>query len=414
MIASSTKQRRLPLAQGVTLLAGIFWVGAALAAPIPLTPPPATEPPALPEAPPAPSEPPVPRPNGVKVEALATIDPDGFGLNDDRETKFTGPQWTGTGRALALTLFEHLPSALPSPSLRLLQRRLLVAPTNLPLATGPDSPSSLGIRAAKLAAMGDGAAAQALLQLMPDRLRGEPSAHASLDQLWISNQTEAACTALDKQFSAYRGPYWQQARVACQALAGQKSEAQIGSQALRDEGVDDPVFFALLDTQGVAKPPPLPSGNWTPIDLALATVFSRDVPATAMVSADVRMAAVLAKQGKYPAAIAAYKWALGIDYDSVIALQGLAWIRATSPDAGLRNGAEAVELARHAVELTGRKQPLLLTVLDAALAENGQFDEAIKTAQETESLARSLKQGQIADQAHARIELYKSKKPFHQ
>jgi hypothetical protein len=292
MIASSTKPL-FSFIWSVALLSGIFWTAAALAAPIPLTPPPGAE---LPEAPPsAPSElPPPPRPSGVKVESLATIDPDGFGLNDDRETKFTGPQWTGTSRTLALALLERLPNALPSPSLRLLQRRLLVAPTNLPLAKGADSPSSLGLRAAKLAAMGDGAAAQGLLQLMPDRLRGESSARASLDQLWISNQTEAACTALDKQFGTYRGPYWQQARVACQALAGQKSEAQIGSQALRDEGVDDPVFFALLDTQGVAKPGPLPSGNWSPIDFALATVFNRDVPATAMVSADVRMAAVLA------------------------------------------------------------------------------------------------------------------------
>jgi hypothetical protein len=300
MIASSTKAGSPLTRSAVFLLGGLIWATSAAAAPIPLTPPPAADAPpsdaapAEPLAAPEPPEPPAPTPNGVKVETLAKIDPDGFGVADERETKFTGPQWNGSSRALALALIEKLPNTFASPSLRLLQRRLLLAPSQLPSATGPDSPSSLGIRAAKLAAMGDGAAAQSLLQLMPDRLKGEASARASLDQLWISNQTEAACSGLDKQYATYRGAYWQQARVACQALAGQKNEAQIGSQALRDEGMDDPVFFALLDTQGIAKPPALPSGNWTPIDLALATVFNRDVPATAMAGADVRMAAALA------------------------------------------------------------------------------------------------------------------------
>jgi tetratricopeptide (TPR) repeat protein len=123
---------------------------------------------------------------------------------------------------------------------------------------------------------------------------------------------------------------------------------------------------------------------------------------------------MLARQGKFSEAITAYRRALILNPDAVNALQGLAWILATSTNAELRNGAEAVRLAQHAAELTGRKQPLILTALDAALAENGRFDEAIKTAQETTRLARSLKQDAIADQAQARIELYQQGKPFHQ
>jgi len=71
------------------------------------------------------------------------------------------------------------------------------------------------------------------------------------------------------------------------------------------------------------------------------------------------------------------------------ALNNLAWVLATCPDAGLRNGPEAVRLAGHACELTHYGRPLFIGTLAAAYAEAGRFPEAVTTAEKAEQLATS-------------------------
>ncbi len=88
----------------------------------------------------------------------------------------------------------------------------------------------------------------------------------------------------------------------------------------------------------------------------------------------------------------------------------LAWIMATNPDAKLRNGAEAVALARQACEAVKYKDPSLLDTLAAALAEAGQFDEAIKVSKQQIDLVAG--QQKTIDEANARIALYRASQPF--
>jgi hypothetical protein len=55
-----------------------------------------------------------------------------------------------------------------------------------------------------------------------------------------------------------------------------------------------------------------------------------------------------------------------------------AWALATCPDEKVRDGKQAIELARKACELTEGKPPVCQDTLAAAYAEAGQFDEAVK------------------------------------
>ena len=75
--------------------------------------------------------------------------------------------------------------------------------------------------------------------------------------------------------------------------------------------------------------------------------------------------------------------------DSAVALDELAWVFATHPSEELRDGDEAVRLAKHACALTKRTNPILLATLAAAYAETGNFGQAISTIQESISKARS-------------------------
>jgi len=75
--------------------------------------------------------------------------------------------------------------------------------------------------------------------------------------------------------------------------------------------------------------------------------------------------------------------------DSTGALDELAWVFATHPSDGLRDGNEAVLLAEHACALTKRTDAMLLATLAAAYAEIGNFGQAINTIQKSLSKARS-------------------------
>jgi tetratricopeptide (TPR) repeat protein len=86
-------------------------------------------------------------------------------------------------------------------------------------------------------------------------------------------------------------------------------------------------------------------------------------------------------------------------------LKRLAWILATAPEDDVRNGAEALSAARLAVEVTGG-DAVALDTLAAALAETGQFAEAMSTAQRAIAMARSAGPAELVQDLHARLESY--------
>jgi tetratricopeptide (TPR) repeat protein len=98
--------------------------------------------------------------------------------------------------------------------------------------------------------------------------------------------------------------------------------------------------------------------------------------------------------------------------DWPLALSRLAWLLATSPDAVLRNGPEAVRLAEHACAVASRRNPALLDTLAAAYAEAGRFPEAINAAQEALALARTTGDEAAAARAENLLGCFQSGRPF--
>lgn len=95
--------------------------------------------------------------------------------------------------------------------------------------------------------------------------------------------------------------------------------------------------------------------------------------------------------------------------DDAAALGRLAFALATGPEAEVRSGKEAVDLATRACELAKWNDPACLDALAAAHAEAGQFQDAVTRAQKAVELAPD---DGVRAQYRARLELYKSGKPF--
>ena len=89
-----------------------------------------------------------------------------------------------------------------------------------------------------------------------------------------------------------------------------------------------------------------------------------------------------------------------------------AWLLATSPERSLRNGDEAVELARRAVRLAGDRDPALLGTLAASYAEAGRFAEAVAAAQRALDAATARGNAALCETLRARIKLYQSGTPL--
>jgi tetratricopeptide (TPR) repeat protein len=122
----------------------------------------------------------------------------------------------------------------------------------------------------------------------------------------------------------------------------------------------------------------------------------------------------LLQKGKVDEAIPHLQRALEIKPDNAEARNTLAWLLATCPQASLRNGDKAVQLARQANELAGGKNPVILGTLAAAFAEAGQFGDAVRSAQKAIDLARAAGRQDLAGKLDGELQRYQAGLPLHQ
>jgi tetratricopeptide (TPR) repeat protein len=127
-----------------------------------------------------------------------------------------------------------------------------------------------------------------------------------------------------------------------------------------------------------------------------------------------RLALALKHQGRFEAAIVHYKKVLELEPRPMLAENGLAWLLATCPDARLRNGDQAVELAQQAVQLSGGQHPEILDTLAAAYAEAGRFPEAVANAERALHLAEVRTNTILAQSIRDRLKLYEANVPYHE
>jgi tetratricopeptide (TPR) repeat protein len=113
----------------------------------------------------------------------------------------------------------------------------------------------------------------------------------------------------------------------------------------------------------------------------------------------------LGNQGE---AVADYDKALKVDPKNSGVLNNLAWVLATSPEDGLRDGKRAVDLATQACEVTEYKQAHILSTLAAGYAETGDFETAVKWSKKAVEAGPAALKSQLSKE----LESYEEKKPW--
>jgi hydroxymethylpyrimidine/phosphomethylpyrimidine kinase len=103
---------------------------------------------------------------------------------------------------------------------------------------------------------------------------------------------------------------------------------------------------------------------------------------------------------------------LEIDPNDTQALNNMAWILATWPDALTRDAARAIALAERADSLTRGTSPMISATLAAAYAEAGRFPEALTTGRRALQLATAEGNAPRADSIRTQIETYQSGAAF--
>ncbi len=112
--------------------------------------------------------------------------------------------------------------------------------------------------------------------------------------------------------------------------------------------------------------------------------------------------------GDHQKAVEDYAQSLKYESDDTNVLNNLAWVLSTSPDAKVRDGRRAIELAKQACELTKYKEAHIVSTLAAGYAETGDFETAIKWSKK----AVELGDKDVVEQLKKELASYESKKPW--
>jgi tetratricopeptide (TPR) repeat protein len=117
-------------------------------------------------------------------------------------------------------------------------------------------------------------------------------------------------------------------------------------------------------------------------------------------------------QKRPAAAVATLERALARRPDDPALLKRVAWVLATSSDSAVRNAAGAVRYAEHGVAVTDSRDPVALDVLAAALAEVGQFDQAMAALAKAAELVRTGGPAELIPTLREHLALLEARRPI--
>jgi hypothetical protein len=219
-------------------------------------------------------------PEGVAVEELGGLDSEAVGALSASEAGLPDALWTDLSRASITALIDGLPTTTGFPGGRDLAKRLLLFGGALPPEDSDTTVSVLRARISALARLGFARDAGNLAAAGADALTDPAGRRAVAEAQLVADDLPGACGAAVNAGDAPEPDlFWQKLLAFCQAVAGQSDQASLSAQTLLDLGVDDPVYFGLMDALTLDLSPDLggriPAG---PLHTAMLRVTEAPLP----------------------------------------------------------------------------------------------------------------------------------------
>ena len=266
----------------------------------------------------------------IAVRQLEAVSTDSIGVLDEFSDGLPLNLWEGTSKELVDLLLPKLPEQIQSVVTRELVRRLLLSVARPPEETQTQDvfvdmtavvPSAIGfsvddnlpentpeiaeeqdaglalleIRLSRLAAMGDWASVQALLEVIPQESFSDSMRVLATDLALVDGRIEDACAAAQANLRVSTDAYWQKTFAFCQLREGSVSSAYLTIDLLREKGVEDPAFFWVTELMAGNRPiTPAGLARLTPLQLAMLRSAGRPFPPQLVANGDPTLLKVLA------------------------------------------------------------------------------------------------------------------------
>ncbi len=225
---------------------------------------------------------------GIQIRPLNSIDVSSVGVLNASNGGFDPNLWGGSRFSFIKKLLLTNNVSTKSYVMRQLLRRVLVTGGLAP--SGSKGSEFMITRLKALKAMGDATSALKLLSVIPAENREVVFLKYETEMYFIIGKPELACSTVRDEVVRLKDPFWQKARIYCQILAGELSQAELGLSLLQEEQNKSSGFLMLAESI-INGEPRLPDilESFGYLELAMITM------------ADLKLPLLMAR--KYPAAL---------------------------------------------------------------------------------------------------------------
>lgn len=228
----------------------------------------------------------------VTVIDLDQIDYSGTGVIDVNSGGFAPSVWRGSDRAVIVKVLSSLPDTSRSPTGRRLLRHLLLTSAAAPgVRSVGDSDVSEGendflrARIERLQRNGFLEDVVSMVGQVPPNVEDTALTRLRVETLLLSGAFGDACQDANKSNQQDDSPYWLKVVAYCRVLEKDRDGAAFAADVLREMGVDDPLFFDLIQRLSAFRSlepsesrPVVAIGAPTPLKLAMLRTANLDVP----------------------------------------------------------------------------------------------------------------------------------------
>jgi hypothetical protein len=183
---------------------------------------------------------------GVYQQGLDTLDPSSPGILTAASGGFPGTMWQGSDRRALVALLPRMPIGKGSPAMRSLAERLLLSEAQVPAGSSKNVYDVFQARIDRLAAAGYGAEIADLFGRVPEKIADTRLTHVRVDVLLLTANPSAACDEALSANQRSEEPSWLEVVGYCKLVKGDPDGASFTADMLRETGVDDADYFALL------------------------------------------------------------------------------------------------------------------------------------------------------------------------